>query len=54
MSDTPLIKTLQSIAEVSEAEWNACLTSDHPFVTHQFLKALEDSGSVSAESGWPP
>ncbi|MDF2366911.1 GNAT family N-acetyltransferase [Sneathiella sp.] len=54
MSDTPLINTLQSIADVSEAEWNACLTTDHPFVTHQFLKALEDSGSVSAESGWMP
>ncbi len=54
MSDTPLIKTLQSITEVREADWNACLTTDHPFVTHQFLKALEDSGSVSAESGWMP
>lgn len=54
MSDTPLIKTLQSIADVREADWNACLTTDHPFVTHQFLKALEDSGSVSAESGWMP
>lgn len=54
MSDTPLINTLQSIAEIREADWNACLTTDHPFVTHQFLKALEDSGSVSAESGWMP
>ncbi|MZR31113.1 GNAT family N-acetyltransferase [Sneathiella litorea] len=54
MSDTPLIKTLQSIADISEADWNACLTTDHPFVTHQFLKALEDSGSVTAESGWMP
>ena len=54
MSDTPLIKTLQSIAEVSEAEWNACLLNDHPFVTHQFLKSLEESGSVSADSGWMP
>ena len=54
MSDTPLIKTLQSIAEIREADWNACLTTDHPFVTHQFLKALEDSGSVSADSGWMP
>ncbi|MCF8467200.1 MAG: GNAT family N-acetyltransferase [Sneathiella sp.] len=54
MSDVPLIKTLQSISEISEDDWNACLTTDHPFVTHQFLKALEDSGSVSANSGWMP
>ncbi len=54
MSDAPLIRTLQSISDVSEADWNACLASDHPFVTYQFLKALEDSGSVSANSGWMP
>lgn len=54
MSDAPLIRTLQSISDVSEADWNACLTTDHPFVTHQFLKALEDSGSVRADSGWMP
>ena len=54
MSDAPLIRTLQSISDVSEADWNACLVSDHPFVTYQFLKALEDSGSVSANSGWMP
>lgn len=54
MSDTPTIKTLQSITEVSEADWNACLANDHPFVMHQFLRALEESGSVSAEAGWMP
>ena len=54
MSDIPLIKTIQSLSEIREADWNACLTTDHPFVTYQFLKALEESGSVCAESGWMP
>jgi predicted N-acyltransferase len=54
MSDAHTIKTIQSISDVTEGNWNACLSSDHPFVTHQFLKALEDSGSVSAEAGWMP
>ncbi|TNE39645.1 MAG: N-acetyltransferase [Alphaproteobacteria bacterium] len=54
MSEPPVIKTAQSIASIPEADWNACLIDDHPFVTHQFLKALEDSGSVSAEAGWMP
>ncbi|MCR9214841.1 MAG: GNAT family N-acetyltransferase [Proteobacteria bacterium] len=54
MSDTLSIKTLQSISEMPEEAWNACLDSDHPFVTHQFLKALEDSGSATAEAGWMP
>jgi len=54
MSDALAIKTLQSISEVTENDWNDCLETDHPFVMHQFLKALEDSGSVTAETGWMP
>ncbi|MEH6546492.1 MAG: GNAT family N-acetyltransferase [Sneathiella sp.] len=54
MSDALAIKTLQSISEVTENDWNDCLETDHPFVTHQFLKALEESGSVTAETGWMP
>ncbi|USG60160.1 GNAT family N-acetyltransferase [Sneathiella marina] len=54
MSEALAIKTLQSISEITEKDWNDCLETDHPFVTHQFLKALEDSGSVTAETGWMP
>jgi uncharacterized protein len=54
MSDALAIKTLQSISDIPETDWNACLETDHPFVMHQFLKALEDSGSVTAETGWMP
>ncbi|MEH6402752.1 MAG: GNAT family N-acetyltransferase [Sneathiella sp.] len=54
MLDNYTIKTLQSISDISEGDWNNCLDDDHPFVRHQFLKALEDSGSVSAETGWMP
>ncbi|WP_373084451.1 GNAT family N-acetyltransferase [Sneathiella sp.] len=54
MPDSPLIKTIQSISDIAEVDWNACLETDHPFVTHQFLKALEVSGSATAESGWMP
>ncbi|MEH6527582.1 MAG: GNAT family N-acetyltransferase [Sneathiella sp.] len=54
MSDALTIKTLKSISEVTEDDWNGCLETDHPFVTHQFLKALENSGSVTAETGWMP
>ncbi len=46
------------IADIGESHWNACAThSDviyNPFVDHRFLKALEESGSVSAETGWAP
>ena len=43
-----------AIAEVPEADWDACAGSDNPFVSHAFLSALEDSGSANARTGWLP
>jgi predicted N-acyltransferase len=43
---------LDSIADISSAEWNGLLKSNYPFLRHEFLLALERSGSVSAASGW--
>ncbi len=34
-------------------EWNA-LAGEYPFLRHEFLAALEDSGCASARSGWNP
>lgn len=48
------LTTLKQISDIDEDIWNNCLQSDHPFVKHAFLKALEESGSVSAETGWMP
>src|ERR1700719_780498 len=42
------------IAEVSPAEWDACAGADNPFVSHEFLSAMEDSGSANARTGWLP
>jgi predicted N-acyltransferase len=42
------------IAEIPAEEWNACAGADNPFVSHAFLSALEDSGSVTPERGWLP
>src|SRR5258708_2980322 len=42
------------IAEIPTAKWDACAGTDNPFVTHGFLTALEDSGSVGNDSGWIP
>lgn len=54
MSQDYTITSLKSISDIEEATWDACLETDHPFVKHAFLKALEDSQSVSAETGWMP
>ena len=40
------------VAALSRDEWDACAGKDNPFVSHDFLSALEDSGSVGAGTGW--
>ena len=48
------VKVLGSLGEVPAAQWDACAGASDPFLSHTFLSALEDSGSVSARSGWLP
>jgi hypothetical protein len=43
-----------AIAEVAAAEWDACAGPDNPFLSHAFLGAIEDSGSVGGDTGWRP
>ncbi|MEM8860735.1 MAG: GNAT family N-acetyltransferase [Chloroflexota bacterium] len=45
---------LTSIEDVSADEWNTLVGDNYPFIQHQFLLALEKSGSASADSGWLP
>lgn len=51
-------RTLSSIDEIGAAQWNALANPSpetyNPFVSHEFLSALEASKSVSAETGWAP
>ena len=59
MSDTDIKVTVHPrIAEIDAAAWDACAVPDaatrNPFVTHAFLKALEDAGTVSTRTGWTP
>lgn len=46
-------RVLESLAEVSADEWNA-LAEGHPFLRHEFLRALEATGCASEQSGWVP
>ena len=48
------VKVMGRLDEVVAAEWDACAGADDPFVSHGFLAALEDSGSVGGDSGWLP
>jgi predicted N-acyltransferase len=44
----------RSVAEIPATDWDACAGAANPFVSHAFLAALEESGSVGGRSGWLP
>lgn len=70
MSESYKVRLVASIGEIEAAQWDACANPDaacdgetadtaarerfDPFISHAFLKALEDSGSVGKNSGWIP
>ncbi|MEQ8664238.1 MAG: GNAT family N-acetyltransferase [Rhodospirillales bacterium] len=54
MGEETEIQVVASIGEIEAAAWDACAGSANPTVSHAFLSALEDSGSVTAETGWQP
>ncbi|HJR22405.1 MAG TPA: peptidogalycan biosysnthesis protein, partial [Dongiaceae bacterium] len=55
-------RVVDRIANVPAAAWDACAVGDgpagggpeNPFVSHAFLDALEQSGSVGRKAGWLP
>src|SRR5690349_18287148 len=53
-NDTITVKVLPRIGEIDAAQWDACAGADNPFLSHAFLKALEDSGSCRPRTGWQP
>lgn len=42
------------VAAIPADQWDACAGPGHPFMSHAFLTALEESGSVGGRSGWQP
>lgn len=54
-SKTPLIiKVISGLRSISAQDWNACAGEVNPFVSYEFLSALEESGSVCEKTGWLP
>ena len=53
-------RLVDRIASIPAAAWDACASGegdggpDNPFVSHAFLDALEQSGSVGRKAGWLP
>ncbi len=48
------VKQINSMTQADGADWNRLAGVAYPFLRHEFLLALEQSGSVSAQTGWVP
>ena len=47
-------QVIDSIMDIEAKEWDECAGYSNPFISHAFLSSLEQSGSVSTETGWLP
>src|SRR6218665_2810725 len=58
MADAAIIvRILASVLDVDASAWNALLAQQSqptPFLRHEYLAALQASGSAPPRSGWPP
>ena len=52
-SDLESVRVVDSLAGIDREEWNA-LAGPQPFVRHEFLSALIDTGCASRRTGWRP
>jgi uncharacterized protein len=48
------VRIAPSVGALPAADWDALAGGGNPFVSHAFLTALEDSGSVGPATGWTP
>jgi len=48
------VKQIHSMAQVDCKVWNRLAGDAYPFLRHEFLSALEQSASVSEQTGWEP
>ena len=56
--ETAIVRVAASMSEIDAAEWDACANPDaarsNPFVSHAFLNALEEAGTLGRRAGWLP
>ena len=48
------IKQISSMTQVDCVGWNRLAGDAYPFMRHEFLLALEQSGSIAVQTGWMP
>lgn len=50
----PQFNFYSAIEQIGAAPWNSLRCDDYPFISYEFLHALEHSGSVTGQTGWQP
>ncbi len=54
-SDTDLsFSFISSLKDVQRAEWNTLIEDDNPFLSYEFLSALENNDCLGEKYGWYP
>ncbi|MCB1970400.1 MAG: N-acetyltransferase [Geminicoccaceae bacterium] len=48
------IELAEGIDKVGESHWDGLCPTANPFVSHRFLRIMEESGSASLRTGWQP
>lgn len=48
------VDILANIADIDAGAWNRLAGDDWPFLKHEFLSAAEETGCVTATTGWSP
>lgn len=48
------VRIASSVGAFDAHQWDALGGKDNPFISHAFLTAMEDSGSVGPGTGWEP
>lgn len=53
-----VVSVREAMADIAAPAWDACANPDaeqyNPFLSHAFLRALEESGCATARTGWRP
>jgi predicted N-acyltransferase len=51
--DAPSLKVIDTLQAIEPRAWNA-LAAGHPFLRHEFLHALHETGCACESTGWSP
>ena len=54
MTHSMRLRHYHSYSQINAATWNALVGAEHPVLRHEYLLALEASGSACPATGWQP